>query len=115
MKGDDVNTILDGQTEMEHRWALRMFVLFLKRVCNNFFIPNSDKKRKMDGGNATTSNGAPPHGKLKKKETQHGKFKKNKDKHGKFGKKPWTALHWWDNVSFDIFEILLLKYSFNFF
>ncbi|TKS73604.1 RNA cytidine acetyltransferase [Collichthys lucidus] len=47
----------------------------------------SDKKRKLDGGNAVASNGAPQHGKLKKKETQHGKFKKNKDKHGKFGKK----------------------------
>eukprot|EP00066_Takifugu_rubripes_P016602 XP_011605868.1 PREDICTED: N-acetyltransferase 10 [Takifugu rubripes] len=48
----------------------------------------SDKKRKLDGGNTTASNGTPPHGKLKKKEMQHGKFKKNKDKHGKFGKKP---------------------------
>uniref|UniRef100_A0A8D3E2Y5 RNA cytidine acetyltransferase n=1 Tax=Scophthalmus maximus TaxID=52904 RepID=A0A8D3E2Y5_SCOMX len=46
----------------------------------------SDKKRKLDGGNVTASNGGPQHGK-QKKETQHGKFKKNKDKHGKFGKK----------------------------
>lgn len=45
----------------------------------------SDKKRKWEGGTPTASNGAPQHGKLKKKETQHGKFKKNK--HGKFGKK----------------------------
>lgn len=49
-------------------------------------LPNSDKKRKLDGGNVTASNGGPQHGK-QKKETQHGKFKKNKDKHGKFGKK----------------------------
>lgn len=68
--------------------SLKNVCLFLKHVDNDFFIPNSDKKRKMDGGNATTSNSAPPHGKLKKKETQHGKFKKNKEKHGKFGKKP---------------------------
>lgn len=54
---------------------------------NWFLTPNSDKKRKLDGGNAMTSNGGPQHGKLKKKETQQGKFKKNKDKHGKFGKK----------------------------
>ncbi|XP_070686120.1 RNA cytidine acetyltransferase [Pempheris klunzingeri] len=47
----------------------------------------SDKKRKLDGGNAIASNGAPQQGKQKKKEMQHGKFKKNKDKHGKFGKK----------------------------
>ncbi|AWP08244.1 putative N-acetyltransferase 10 [Scophthalmus maximus] len=46
----------------------------------------SDKKRKLDGGNVTASNGGPQHGK-QKKETQHGKFKKHKDKHGKFGKK----------------------------
>uniref|UniRef100_A0A3P9BA15 RNA cytidine acetyltransferase n=1 Tax=Maylandia zebra TaxID=106582 RepID=A0A3P9BA15_9CICH len=45
----------------------------------------SDKKRKWEGGTPIASNGAPQHGKLKKKETQHGKFKKNK--HGKFGKK----------------------------
>lgn len=45
----------------------------------------SDKKRKLDGGNAATSNGGPSLGKLKKKDAQHGKFKKNK--HGKFGKK----------------------------
>uniref|UniRef100_A0A3Q2P6I6 RNA cytidine acetyltransferase n=1 Tax=Fundulus heteroclitus TaxID=8078 RepID=A0A3Q2P6I6_FUNHE len=44
----------------------------------------SDKKRKWEGGNAVTSNGAE---KQPKKETKHGKFKKNKDKHGKFGKK----------------------------
>lgn len=55
---------------------------------NSVFTSNSDKKRKLDGGNTTASNGTPPHGKLKKKELQHGKFKKNKDKHGKFGKKP---------------------------
>lgn len=48
---------------------------------------NSDKKRKLDGGNPTKSNGTDAHGKLQKKETQHGKFKKNKDKRGKFGKK----------------------------
>ncbi|XP_029009376.1 RNA cytidine acetyltransferase [Betta splendens] len=47
----------------------------------------SDKKRKLDGENATSSNGVPQYGKLKKKEMQHGKFKKTKGKHGKFGKK----------------------------
>ncbi|KAF3854987.1 hypothetical protein F7725_023042 [Dissostichus mawsoni] len=46
----------------------------------------SEKKRKYEGENTKASNGAPEHGKLKKKETQHGKFKKNKDKQGKFGK-----------------------------
>lgn len=54
---------------------------------NNVFTSNSDKKRKLDGGNTAASNGTAPHGKQKKKEMQHGKFKKNKDKHGKFGKK----------------------------
>lgn len=49
-------------------------------------MSNSDKKRKLDGGNPTASNGTSAHGKLKK-EMQHGKFKKNKDKRGKFGKK----------------------------
>ncbi|XP_010766400.1 RNA cytidine acetyltransferase [Notothenia coriiceps] len=47
----------------------------------------SEKKRKYEGENTKASNGAPEHGKLKKKETQHGKFKKNKDKQGKFGKR----------------------------
>lgn len=60
----------------------------LKKAGNTAIISiKSDKKRKLDGGNATASNGAAQHGKLKKKEIQHGKFKKNKDKHGKFGKK----------------------------
>ena len=55
-------------------------------------ILNSDKKRKLDGGNVPASNGGMGNGKVKKKEMQHGKFKKNKDKHGKFGKKAW----WWN-------------------
>ncbi|XP_059191609.1 RNA cytidine acetyltransferase [Centropristis striata] len=60
----------------------------LKKAGNTAVISiKSDKKRKLDGGNAKTSNGAPEHGKLKKKETQHSKFKKGKDKHGKFGKR----------------------------
>lgn len=46
----------------------------------------SDKKRKLEGGSATT-NGGPRHEKMKKKEMHHGNFKKNKDKHGKFGKR----------------------------
>lgn len=59
-----------------------------KDVCNAASTPrpHSDKKRKLDGGNAATSNGGPSLGKLKKKDAQHGKFKKSK--HGKFGKKP---------------------------
>uniref|UniRef100_A0A3B4WQZ0 RNA cytidine acetyltransferase n=1 Tax=Seriola lalandi dorsalis TaxID=1841481 RepID=A0A3B4WQZ0_SERLL len=60
----------------------------LKKAGNTAIVSiKSDKKRKLDGGNAIASNGGPQHGKLKKKEMQHGKFKKNKDKHGKFGKK----------------------------
>eukprot|EP00064_Thunnus_orientalis_P002628 superscaffoldBa00000198_g2635 len=60
----------------------------LKKAGNTSIISiKSDKKRKLDGGNAIASNGGPQHGKVKKKEMQHGKFKKNKDKHGKFGKK----------------------------
>ncbi|XP_040894822.1 RNA cytidine acetyltransferase [Toxotes jaculatrix] len=60
----------------------------LKKAGNTAVISiKSDKKRKLDGGNVTASNGGPQHGKLKKKEMQHGKFKKNKDRHGKFGKK----------------------------
>ncbi|XP_035521188.1 RNA cytidine acetyltransferase [Morone saxatilis] len=60
----------------------------LKKAGNTAIVSiKSDKKRKLDGGNALASNGASQHGKLKKKETQQGKFKKNKDKHGKFGKK----------------------------
>uniref|UniRef100_A0AAQ5YH30 RNA cytidine acetyltransferase n=1 Tax=Amphiprion ocellaris TaxID=80972 RepID=A0AAQ5YH30_AMPOC len=60
----------------------------LKKAGNTAVVSiKSDKKRKWEGGNAIASNGAPQHGKLKKKEMQHGKFKKNKDKHGKFGKK----------------------------
>lgn len=60
----------------------------LKKAGNTSIVSiKSDKKRKLDGGNAKESNGAPGHGKLKKKEMQHGKFKKNKDKHGKFGKR----------------------------
>ncbi|XP_008277137.1 RNA cytidine acetyltransferase [Stegastes partitus] len=60
----------------------------LKKAGNTAIVSiKSDKKRKWEGGNAIASNGAPQHGKLKKKEMQHGKFKKNKDKHGKFGKK----------------------------
>ncbi|CAK6961591.1 RNA cytidine acetyltransferase [Scomber scombrus] len=58
-----------------------------KAGSTNIISIKSDKKRKMDGGNAIASNGGPQHGKVKKKEMQHGKFKKNKDKHGKFGKK----------------------------
>lgn len=45
----------------------------------------SEKKRKWEGGNGVASNGAPQHGKLKKKDKQVGKFK---NKQGKFGKKP---------------------------
>lgn len=74
-------------------WASRGALLFkvaallvLQRF-NTVFTFISDKKRKLDGGNATATNGTPQHGKLKK-EMQHGKFKKNKDKRGKFGKKP---------------------------
>uniref|UniRef100_A0A8C9X2M8 RNA cytidine acetyltransferase n=1 Tax=Sander lucioperca TaxID=283035 RepID=A0A8C9X2M8_SANLU len=60
----------------------------LKKAGNTAIVSiKSDKKRKLDGGNAKASNGAPEHGKLKKKEMQHSKFKKSKDKHGKFGKK----------------------------
>ncbi|XP_069017995.1 RNA cytidine acetyltransferase [Embiotoca jacksoni] len=60
----------------------------LKKAGNTAMVSiKSDKKRKWEGGNATASNGAPQHGKLKKKEMQRGKFKNNKDKHGKFGKK----------------------------
>uniref|UniRef100_A0A8C4GYH0 RNA cytidine acetyltransferase n=1 Tax=Dicentrarchus labrax TaxID=13489 RepID=A0A8C4GYH0_DICLA len=60
----------------------------LKKAGNTAIVSiKSDKKRKLDGGNAVASNGASQHGKLKKKEMQQGKFKKNKDKHGKFGKK----------------------------
>ncbi|MEQ2303504.1 N-acetyltransferase 10 [Ameca splendens] len=56
----------------------------LKNAGNTAIVSiKSDKKRKWEGGNAITSNGA---GK-QKKEMKHGKFKKNKDKHGKFGKK----------------------------
>ncbi|KAK5619435.1 N-acetyltransferase 10 [Crenichthys baileyi] len=56
----------------------------LKNAGNTAVVSiKSDKKRKWEGGNAVTSNGA---GK-QKKEMKHGKFKKNKDKHGKFGKK----------------------------
>ncbi|MED6264294.1 N-acetyltransferase 10 [Characodon lateralis] len=56
----------------------------LKNAGNTAIVSiKSDKKRKWEGGNAVTSNGA---GK-QKKEMKHGKFKKNKDKHGKFGKK----------------------------
>lgn len=58
----------------------------LKKAGNSSIVSiKSDKKRKLDGGNAATSNGGPALGKLKKKDAQHGKFKKNK--HGKFGKK----------------------------
>lgn len=75
---------------------VQLHSVFLAKVwlfgcCGNVFLKfltlNSDKKRKLDGGNAKASNGAPEHGKLKKKEMQHSKFKKSKDKHGKFGKK----------------------------
>ncbi|XP_037622753.1 RNA cytidine acetyltransferase [Sebastes umbrosus] len=60
----------------------------LKEAGNTAIVSiKSDKKRKLDGGNAKASNGAPEHGKLKKKEMQTGKFKKSKDKHGKFGKR----------------------------
>lgn len=60
----------------------------LKKAGNTSIVSiKSDKKRKLDGGNTKESNGAPGHGKLKKKEMQHSKFKKNKDKHGKFGKR----------------------------
>ncbi|CAJ1056420.1 RNA cytidine acetyltransferase [Xyrichtys novacula] len=59
----------------------------LKKAGNTAIVSiKSDKKRKLDGGNANPGNGTPHHGKLKKKEMQHGKFKK-KDKHSKFGKK----------------------------
>lgn len=62
--------------------------LFLILWMFNFgFTSHSDKKRKLDGGNAAASNGTTAHGKLKKKEMQQGKFKKNKDKRGKFGQK----------------------------
>lgn len=50
-----------------------------------FPTPDSDKKRKLDGGNAAPSNGGASLGKLKKKDAQHSKFKKNKN--SKFGKK----------------------------
>ena len=56
--------------------------------CNISLTSNSDKKRKLDGGSLTASNGSSAYGKLKKKDTQHGKFKKNKDRRGQFGKKP---------------------------
>ncbi|XP_041853106.1 RNA cytidine acetyltransferase [Melanotaenia boesemani] len=60
----------------------------LKKAGNTAVVSiKSDKKRKWEGGTAIASNGAPQHGKQKKKDMQHGKFKKNKDKHGKFGKK----------------------------
>lgn len=60
----------------------------LKKAGNTSIVSiKSDKKRKLDGGSVPASNGAPQHGKQKKKEMQHGKFKRNKDKHGKFGKK----------------------------
>lgn len=57
-----------------------------KDVCNGVSTSYSDKKRKLDGGNAATSNGGLSLGKLGKKDAPHSKFKKNK--HGKFGKKP---------------------------
>ncbi|KAM4552961.1 RNA cytidine acetyltransferase [Fundulus diaphanus] len=57
----------------------------LKKAGNTAIVSiKSDKKRKWEGGNAVTGNGAE---KQPKKEMKHGKFKKNKDKHGKFGKK----------------------------
>lgn len=65
----------------------RQRLLLIRQMFNIGFTSNSDKKRKLDGGNPTASNGTTAHGKLKKKEMQHGKFKKNKDKRGKFGKK----------------------------
>ncbi|XP_068459627.1 RNA cytidine acetyltransferase [Clinocottus analis] len=59
----------------------------LKKAGNTTIISiKSDKKRKLDGGNAKANNGAPEHGKVQKKEMQHSKFKKSKDKRGKFGK-----------------------------
>lgn len=65
----------------------RQQLLLILQMFKIGFMSNSDKKRKLDGGNPTASNGTSAHGKLKK-EMQHGKFKKNKDKRGKFGKKP---------------------------
>lgn len=65
----------------------RQQLLLILQLFNIGFSSNSDKKRKLDGGNPAASNGASEHGKLKKKEMQHGQFKKNKDKRGKFGKK----------------------------
>lgn len=70
----------------EVQWRKRQRLLLILQMFNIGFISNSDKKRKLDGGNSTASNGTTAHGKLKK-EMQHGKFKKNKDKRGKFGKK----------------------------
>lgn len=65
----------------------RQQLLLILQLSNIGFTSNSDKKRKLDGGNPTASNGTTEHGKLKKKEMQHGQFKKNKDKRSKFGKK----------------------------
>ncbi|XP_061678059.1 RNA cytidine acetyltransferase isoform X2 [Syngnathoides biaculeatus] len=61
----------------------------LKKAGNTAMVSiKSDKKRKLDAGNAAASNGGlqlEKQKKKKKKDMQHGKFKK--DKHGKFGKK----------------------------
>lgn len=65
----------------------RQQLLLVLQMFNGGFTSNSDKKRKLDGGNPTAGNGTTAHGKLKKKEMQHGKLKKNKDKRSKFGKK----------------------------
>ncbi|XP_051917493.1 RNA cytidine acetyltransferase [Hippocampus zosterae] len=55
----------------------------LKKAGNTAMVSiKSDKKRNLDAGKDTASNGGPQHGKKKKKHVQQGK-----DKRGKFGKK----------------------------
>lgn len=99
VEGSGKHSYRQHQEVQWHTGSLAKVWLF--GCCRNMFVtcpsPNSDKKRKLDGGNAKASNGAPEHGKLKKKEMQTGKFKKSKDKHGKFGKRAWQ-LHWQDGV-----------------
>ncbi|KAM6937841.1 RNA cytidine acetyltransferase [Xenentodon cancila] len=74
--------------EYEIRGADEEWDQALKNAGNTAIVSiKSEKKRKWEGANAITSNGAPQHGKLKKKEMQHGQFKKSKKKHGKLGKK----------------------------